>query len=168
MYYQCVFRDNKIFQFEFGYYVSAYHQASAVISYLKPTVVNSHFFWDTDPRIIHKGCVLVPWVTGIKEVRPLLDQTDKLFCFTSFVMLFFRYSGHVRLIKTNWAGSCGASNPSILDPDLPCWQCTEPYFFYRESMELARVNAGVGVKMTLEPFFRVNATVKKTQRQRNA
>ena len=56
----------------------------------------------------------------------------------------------------------------ILDPDLPCWQCTEPYFFYRESMELARVNAGVGVKMTLEPFFRVNAAVKKTQRQRNA
>ena len=51
---------------------------------------------------------------------------------------------------------------------LPCWQCTEPYFFYRESMELARVNAGVGVKMTLEPFFRVNAAVKKTQRQRNA
>ena len=35
-------------------------------------------------------------------------------------------------------------------------------------MKLARVNAGVGVKMTLEPFFRVNAAVKKTQRQRNA
>ena len=35
-------------------------------------------------------------------------------------------------------------------------------------MELARVNAGDGVKMILEPFFRVNAAVKKTQRQRNA
>ena len=34
-------------------------------------------------------------------------------------------------------------------------------------MELARINAGVGIKMTLEPFFRVNAA-KKTQRQRNA
>ena len=35
-------------------------------------------------------------------------------------------------------------------------------------MELARVNAGVGVKMTLEPFFRVDAAERKTQRQRNA